>query len=198
MREQLKKEAGKRCQAYVQSAAAQAAYEKSLSQLTAKYDRLVQEGNGELDAYRALLADVEAMQLMLAAMPPSLEEVKRKQQKEEETARKKRLKRIFGGLQGIQWILTILLYFVISFTFGFWHLTWLLFLSGAVGSLLLEIAEKYMNGTPLGKISQWHGVFWLCLIITYFLVSFLSGRWELTWLMFPCGTIVEIVYGIIH
>lgn len=192
MREQLRKEIVKRTGVYVQSAAAAAAYEEESAKIAAEYDRLVAEGKTELEAYRAMLDDIEAMKLVLAAIPPS-EEVRAEQAKKEKRLNRK-FRKMVGGMQGVLWIMTPIWYLLSSFVTDMWHLTWLVFLGSAAGSILLDILVKYSEGTPLRKCGGWHGIFWLCLVMFYFVFSFASCLWALSWLLFPAGAIVEILW----
>lgn len=196
MREQLRKEIVKRTGEYVQSAAAAAAYEEESAKIAAEYDRLVAEGKTELEAYRAMLDDIEAMKLLLAAIPPS-EKIREEQAKKEKRLNRK-FRKMVGGMQGILWILTPIWYLLSSFVTDMWHLTWLVFLGSAAGSILLDILVKYNEGTPLRKCGGWHGIFWLCLVMFYFTFSFASGLWALSWLLFPAGAIVEILWKMLE
>lgn len=196
MREQLRKEIVKRTGEYVQSAAAAAAYEEESAKITASYDKMVAEGMSELEAYRALLEDIDAMKLVLAAIPVSEEMQKKKERQEKKRNRK--LRKLVGSMQAVLWLLTLVWYFLSSFITGDWHLTWLVFLGSAAGSTLLDIVVKYNEGTPLRKCSGWHGVFWLSLIMFYFWFSFTFGGWALTWLLFPLGAVVEIFWKMLN
>lgn len=196
MREQLRKEIVKRTGEYVQSAAAAAAYEEESAKIAAEYDRLVAEGKTELEAYRAMLDDIEAMKLILAAIPPS-EEIRAEQAKKEKRLNRK-FRKMAGGMQGVLWILTPIWYLLSSLVTDMWHLTWLVFLGSAAGSILLDILVKYSEGTPLRKCGGWHGIFWLCLVMFYFVISFASGLWALSWLLFPAGAIVEILWKMLE
>lgn len=192
MREQLRKEIVKRTGEYVQSAAAAAAYEEESNKIAAEYDRLVAEGKTELEAYRAMLDDIEAMKLVLAAIPPS-EEIRAAQEKKEKRLNRK-FRKMVGGMQSVLWLLTPIWYFLSSFITGDWHLTWLVFLGSSAGSILLDILVKYNEGTPLRKCGGWHGIFWLALVMFYFWFSFHFGGWSLTWLFFPAGAMLEVLW----
>lgn len=192
MREQLRKEIVRRTGEYVQSAAAAAAYEEESAKIAAEYDRLVAEGKSELEAYRAMLDDIEAMKLILAAIPPS-EETRAAQAKKEKRLNRK-LRKLVGGMQGVLWIMTPIWYLLSSFATEAWHLTWLTFLGSAAGSVLLDILVKYNEGTPLRKCGGWHGIFWICLVMFYFLFSFATGLWAVSWMLFPVGAIAEILW----
>jgi len=196
MREQLRKEIVKRTGEYVQSAAAAAAYEEESAKITSSYDRMVAEGMSELEAYRALLEDIDAMKLVLAAIPVSEEMQKKKERQEKKRNRK--LRKLVGSMQAVLWLLTLVWYFLSSFITGDWHLTWLVFLGSAAGSTLLDIVVKYNEGTPLRKCGGWYGVFWLALLMFYFWFSFTFGGWALTWLLFPLGAVVEIFWKMLN
>ncbi|MBQ8641792.1 MAG: hypothetical protein IJ480_06190 [Clostridia bacterium] len=192
MREQLRREIVKRTGEYVQSAAAAAAYEEESAKITASFDKMVAEGKTELEAYRAMLDDIEAMKLVLASIPVS-EEI-RAQEEKQSRKRNRNFRKLAGGMQGVLWLLTLIWYFLSSFITGDWHLTWLVFLGSAAGSTLLDILVKYNEGTPLHRCGGWHGVFWLTLTMFYFWFSFTFGGWALTWLLFPAGAMAEVLW----
>lgn len=195
MREQLRKEIVKQTGEYVRSAAAAAAYEEESDRITAAYDALVAEGKSELEAYRAMLADIEAMKAILAAIPRTEEETEREEKRRTETKRKMAFRKKAGALQGVLWLLTVIWYFLSSFLTGDWHLTWLIFLGSAAGSILLNILVKYNEGVPLRKCGGWRGIFWIVLTMLYFWISFHFGGWALTWLLFPAGAAAEILWN---
>ena len=160
MREQLRREIVKRTGEYVQSAAAAAAYEEESKKITASYDELIAQGKSELEAYRAMLDDIEAMKIILEAIPSTEEEQTRQEARAAEKKKRKAFRKMAGSLQGILWLMTVIWYFLCSFTFGNWHMSWLLFLGSAAGSVLIDILVKYNEGTPLKKCGGWHGIFW--------------------------------------
>ena len=192
VREQLRKEIVKRTGEYVQSSAAAEAYEKESARIAAEYDRLVAEGRSELEAYRAMLADIEVMKAILASIPPS--ETIRSAEEKKEKRKNRKLRKLVGGMQGVMWCLTPIWYFISSFITGDWHLTWLVFLGSAAGSILLDILVKYNEGKPLHKCGGWHGIFWISLVMFYFWFSFTFGGWALTWLLFPAGAAAEVLW----
>lgn len=198
MREQLRREIVKRTGEYVQSAAAAAAYEEESDRITTAYDTLVAEGKSELEAYRAMLDDIEAMKILLASIPSTEEEQARAKKTAREKKQKKDFRKMAGSMQGILWLLTVIWYFLSSFATGNWHLTWLIFLGSAAGSTLIDILVKYNEGVPLRKCGGWHGVFWIALVMFYFWFSFNFGGWALTWLFFPAGAAVEVFWKMLR
>ena len=198
MREQLRREIVKRTGEYVQSAAAAAAYEEESGKITASYDRLIAEGKSELDAYRAMLDDIEAMKIILASIPSTEEEQARAEAKAADKKKRKAFRKMAGSMQGVLWLLTVIWYFLYSFATGNWHLSWLLFLGSSAGSVLIDILVKYNEGIPLKKCGGWHGVFWLALVMFYFWFSFATGIWHLSWLLFPLGAVVEVFWKMLR
>lgn len=196
MKRQLKKEIGKLYEEFDNVSAAYAPKAETMDEMTDDFDNLVASGMTELEAYRALLQDVERMRVVLEKLPLTGRE------KEEEAARKerkrfyKRITKLRGTIESIQWILTTMLYFLISFAFGHWHLTWLIFLGGAMGSIFLDMIVKYNKGVPLKRQKgAWSGLLWLATTSIYFLVSFAFGHWHLTWMLFLVATILQILLG---
>ena len=194
MREQLRKEIVKRTGGYVHSAAAAAAYEEESAKITKAYDQMLAEGKSELEAYRAMLDDIEAMKIILSSIPTSEEEAERERQRKREKKEKKSFRKMVGSMQAVLWLLTVIWYFLYSFGSGNWHLSWLTFLGSAAGSVLLDIIVKHNEGIPWHKCGGWHGVFWIGLVMLYFAGSFLWGNWATSWLLFPAGAIVEVLW----
>lgn len=208
MREQLRKEIVKRTGEYVHSAAAAAVYEEESAKITENYDQMVSEGKSELEAYRAMLDDIEAMKITLSAIPPSETEqdantngskigqfwaahnANRARKKENKEFRK-----MVGSMQGLLWLLTFIWYFLYSIHSGNWATSWLTFLGSAAGSVLLNIVVKHNEGTPWKKCGGWHGVFWIVLTMLYFSSSFFRGNWATSWLLFPAGAAVEVLWN---
>ncbi len=198
MREQLRKEIVKRTGEFVQSAQAAAVYEEESKKIAAEYDRLVAQGMTELEAYRAMLSDIEAMKAALAAVSAAAEAEAETARNAEKAAsqKKKSFRKLAGSMQAILWLLTPLWYFVYSAVSGNWHLSWLTFLGSAAGSVLIDILVKYHEGKPLKECAGWHGVFWIVLTMAYFVVSFQLGgiAWAFTWMLFPAGAAVEVLW----
>ena len=117
-------------------------FEQLSKSIETEYDKRVAGGMSELEAYREMLRDIDAIEELLRDMPKTEEEQRRE---DEKTARKKwnkKLDAIEGSVQGIWWLLTVIAYFLISMTFGGWHLTWLMFLSSSIGSIIIGMLFK--------------------------------------------------------
>ncbi len=198
MREQLRKEIVRRTGEFVQSAQAAAVYEEESKKIAAGYDKLVAQGKTELEAYRAMLADIEAMKVALTVVTAAEQAEEEAARNAEKAAKQKSrsFRKLAGSMQAVLWLLTVIWYFLYSAVSGNWHLSWLTFLGSAAGSTLLDILVKYHDGKPLKDCAGWHGVFWIALTMAYFLVSFQLGgiAWAFTWLLFPAGAAVEVLW----
>ena len=106
LREQLRKEIVKRTGECVQSAEGAAVYEEESARIAESYDRMVAEGMAELDAYKALLNDINIMRMKLLAVQAeeaaaAAEKQEPKTAKKEEKRKNKKLRALAGGMQAI-------------------------------------------------------------------------------------------------
>jgi len=82
------------------------------------------------------------------------------------------------------WSVTVALYFIISFSTGAWHISWVIFLiAGAAQSLIaafFPFGESY-HRAPFKAISS---AMWLMVVVLYILISFQTGAWHISWVIF--------------
>lgn len=192
----MKKELRKKLESVCDDVGTAAAAEKineMAEKISSEFDRRVAEGQSELDAYRELLADVEKMKEMLESLPETDEEADAKERKKNA----KKVNALLGTIETCMWILTPIVYFLISFLFGHWHMTWLIFLSSAIGSVLFDMLRQYNRGVPFETVMhrEFSGVLWLGIVIVYFLYSFTVGgwAWSYSWLIFILGAVIEVI-----
>jgi len=198
MKKQLQNKIRKLADEFTDAAAVQAIQE-SEAELEAEFDTLVKAGKTELDAYRQVLQDVEKMRSILEKMPKTESEQQSETEKKTNDAWKQKISSMHASMEGILWLATVMLYFIISFRFGHWHLTWLLFLSASMGSILMNMAAEHLKGRSFSKqTKKWHGLLWLAITEAYFLISFLFGHWHLTWLLFIGGALAELLIRVIQ
>ena len=192
MKKELKKKLESMCDEIGTAAAAETINEM-VGQISSEFDRRVAEGQSELDAYRELLSDVEKIKEMLRSLPETEEDTSEKERKRNA----KKMNALFDTIEACMWLLTVVAYFAISFLFGHWHLTWLIFLSSSIGSVLFDMLRKYNRGIPFDKVmhQEFSGVLWLGIVIVYFLYSFtFSGwTWAYSWLIFLIGAVIEVI-----
>ncbi len=192
MKKELKKKLESMC-AEIGTAAAAEKIDELADEISAAFDRKVSGGQSELDAYRELLADVDKIKAMLESLPETEEEAERKERKKSA----KKTNALLDSIEACMWLLTVAAYFAISFLFGHWHMTWLIFLSSAIGSVLFDMLRKYNRGIPFEKVmhEEFSGVLWLGIVIVYFLYSFTVGgwAWSYSWLIFLLGAVIEVI-----
>ena len=191
MKKELNKKIKKLCDDMGTAAAAEKLPELT-EQLDHTFDQCVEAGMSELDAYREVLRNVDKIQEMLDSLPVTEKEKKKKDRK----LGSKTLKRNLDAVSACMWLCTVAAYFLISFRFGRWHLTWLIFLWSTIGQILLDMVQKYNDGTPLKKVfhKEFPGILWVGTVILYFLISFRFGGWALTWLIFIAATVFQIIF----
>ena len=160
------------------------------------YDTEIAAGDDSIDAYRDAIRDfkshlneyAEDTAAETTSVPPSdgieIEPVRP-------------FSSITGMLNTVLWLSTVMLYFILSFTFGRWHLTWLLFVSAAVGTIIIKMISSLEKGADKNTVTPYvNAITWLCAVIVYFLWSFTFGGWNLTWLIFVVAAIVTSVVNV--
>lgn len=192
----MKKELKKKIEAICEEIGTAAAAEK-IDELTERVDeefeRRVAEGKSELDAYREVLADAEKIRKMLESLPETDEEAEKRERKRNA----EKMRPLLDAIEACMWLLTVVAYFAVSFLFGHWHMTWLIFLSSAIGSVLFDMLRQYNRGVPFETVMhrEFSGVLWLGIVIIYFLYSFTVGgwAWAYSWLIFILGAVIEVI-----
>lgn len=192
MKRELSKKIKAICEEIGTSAAAKAC-ETITNELEAEYDKRVKVGMSELDAYRDVLKNIDEIKKTLNSLPKTEEEANKADRK----TSLKELKSILGKISTIMWLSIVILFFYVSFTHGMWHLTWLIFLWGSICQQVLDMVLKYNKGKPLKKVLRGglSSILWLIIVIAYFLISFATGNWATTWLIFIFGALLNTVLG---
>ena len=192
MKNELKKTISQLCDEV--GTASAAARQKGLTEdLVNEYDKRVNAGMAELDAYRDVLKNIDRIREMLESLPDTAED---EEKKSRETGRKN-LEKILGKISTCMWLCTVIVYILISFTSAAWNYTWLIFLWSSIGQILLDMVKKVNRGKPLKKVLKGDGsaIFWLIVTTVYFFISFASGAWHLTWLVFLAGAALQTFAG---
>lgn len=158
------------------------------------YDERVAAGMSELDAYRDVFRNVGEIKKMLYSMPLTEEEELGRRTKENRKYNEKLLDKICSSL----WLLVVIVYLLFSMSVGGWGYTWLIFLWGAIGQTFFGMIKKYNRGTPLKKVLRKgiSTIMWLAITMLYFLFSFATGSWHITWIIFIFGALLENVINI--
>ena len=148
-----------------------------------------------LEYDRVYILDVNegTMPYHKAVLTQELEEERREQ---EEEARRSPLSK---SVSGLVWAIGLAAYFLISFATLAWHITWVIFpILGAVEKLLTTIIEnkeaKYsaVSFPSQQKLRKSIGsIIGAAALALYFIVSFATGAWYITWLIFPIAGAVK-------
>lgn len=97
-----------------------------------------------------------------------------------------REKKLAGLASSSMWSLIVVIYFLVSFLWGHWHLTWMLFLAGA--ALQCCITAWYY---PKSRAKSLTGAAWCLVVIAYISLSFATFAWHITWIIFPLAAALQ-------
>ncbi len=90
-----------------------------------------------------------------------------------------------ASLESGFWLLATAFFFLLSFRTGAWHLSWVVFVYASAVINLIKAAASPERKQVKGLIN---GAMWSFITGAYFIVSFHSGAWHITWLLFLVGT----------
>lgn len=187
------------------SASAAAMAPRLIDDLDREYDKRVDAGMSELDAYRDVLRSVDRIEAMLRALPKDSPDRKEKTEPaaewdpvadfSERMAGRRALSFYLDKASALLWVGTTLVYFLWSLTFGGWRYTWLIFLWTTLGQIILSGAESYNKHLNLRKtmMDTMSGCLWVGAVILFFLAGFGLGLWRYSWLIFLAATAGQIV-----
>ncbi len=167
--------------------AAAAEAERIIEDLENEYDARIANGMSELDAYRDILVNIREIEALLRSMPKTDAESSSASRK----ADMKKLSKQLGTISSVMWLITVAAYILLSFKTGDWHISWLIFLYTSILQTILDMIKAYNSGKTLKNGLS--SILWLVCVIVYFLISFSSGAWALTWLIFIAGAIVQVI-----
>lgn len=97
-------------------------------------------------------------------------------------------RKLINALTSALWIITVAAYFLISFAFGGWHITWVIFLIATAISNMLRAAFGF---TTFYKALT--SALWVLATAMYFIISFATGAWHISWLIFLFATVISNV-----
>ena len=164
-----------------------------------EYDRIAASGKTDLEAYRGAVEKVMPELTRSAVfLNGTVGEADGSASEDEKDAEKDPEKEAISALEStahaVLWLITVAAYFAVSFIFGHWNITWLMFLSAAAGSVVINMVFALNRGRTI--VDEWdnlNGIVWLVTIGIYFLVSFLTGKWAFTWLIFIAAIAASVI-----
>ena len=190
----MKKELNKKIIEICEEAGTAAAAQKCgeiMDELDREYDARIESGMTQIEAYRDVLGRLDEIKKLVESLPAEESE-------EEEADRRqghKTLKRIIDKVESIMWVASAPLYLLMSFSTHKWKYTWLMFLVFALVQVILDTVvdsndgkkdrRKVING---GKSA----ILWIFTTLLYFIISFATHRWAITWIIFIGAVIVQI------
>lgn len=97
------------------------------------------------------------------------------------------------------WAIGLAVYLILSFLTGAWHITWVIFpILGAINALVCALIPAE-NPTALRRNSSLkkgiNSMIWAIGLALYFIISFATMAWHITWLIFP---IIGAVQGLVR
>lgn len=145
--------------------------------------------------------------LVLVAVATVMMILNAKKEEQEQKERKKEDTRspLQKSVSSMLWAIGLAVYFILSFSTGHWHITWVIFpILGALDNLLMELVQhKEQTGSvhfssetvsrkTMGKC------IWAAGLVIYLIISFATGAWGATWLIFPItGAVKGLVTAIL-
>ncbi len=142
----------------------------------------------------SIVAVATVLMILGAKKDPKEEEEERRER--EEAARKSPLAK---SVSGLVWAVGLAAYFLISFATLAWHITWVIFpILGAVDKLLSTILEakeakhRDFPVSPKGSLRKSiDSIIGAVGLVLYLILSFATGAWYITWLVFPIAGAVK-------
>ena len=99
------------------------------------------------------------------------------------------------GLGSLIWTVGLIIYFLVSFLTGAWQVSWVIFpILGAISSLVRTLlpGENPLSGQRKRQLRKsLCGLCWALGLAVYFLLSFATMAWYITWVIFPITGAVQ-------
>ncbi len=107
------------------------------------------------------------------------------------------------SISSLIWAIGLAVYFILSFVTQAWHMTWLIFpILGALDQLVKALAMKaedpdtFFPATANRQLRKGiNRILWAVGLIVYFVLSFETMAWYITWILFP---IIAAVQGLVN
>lgn len=196
MKKELNKKIISLCEEAGTSAAAQICGDL-MDKLDREYDQRISEGKTELEAYREVSKRLDEIKKLVDSLPED-EEKETEEERLDRMAGFRTLKRITGKMSTVLWLSTVPLYLLYSMRTGRWATSWLIFLISTISEILINSVVDWNNErkdhrkTARGVASS---VLWLLTVVLYFVISFATGKWAITWMIFILATIIQQFFG---
>lgn len=99
-----------------------------------------------------------------------------------------------AAISSALWLLSLITYLVLSILTKAWQYTWVIFVVAAFLQCTLNVftAKSYVERQAAAG-----GSVWLFVTSVYFVLSFLTARWDVTWVVFIFGIAIHAVVKLI-
>ena len=115
-----------------------------------------------------------------------------KQPKSQETTPERQQQK---SISSAVWAVGVALYFFVSFVSGRWEVTWIIFpITGAAQNLIeaaLSSREQPVTVSSAAVPKAVTSTVWLVGVTVYFILSFATHAWYITWILFPITAAVK-------
>ena len=106
------------------------------------------------------------------------------------------------SVSSLVWAIGLAVYLIVSFLTMAWHVTWVIFpILGAVNALVCALipAENPTAAQKNNRLKKGiNGMIWAIGLALYFIISFATFAWHITWLIFPItGAVQGLVQAIL-
>lgn len=169
-----------------------------------RYDDLVSQGKLPEAAYRLAISGIGDINEILAGTSPEFTGVKESAAAATEDPEKEKQKKIANAIAVALYVTCPVPLFIIGGTVGLGLL--LAMVAGGVALQMIYDDKKEAKDAPVNQVDSAHkklrdcisGVVWAIGLALYFIVSFITRAWYVTWVMFPiigcvCGLINAII-----
>jgi len=100
---------------------------------------------------------------------------------------------IYRSISSAMWPLIVAVYLLISFFFNSWAYSWIIFIIGASVQNILKLAFEMNDRNPDGAqiYRSISSAMWPLIVAAYFVISFLTGAWAYSWIIFIIGAAIQ-------
>jgi len=102
--------------------------------------------------------------------------------------------KLLSAISSSLWSMLTMIYLCVGFFADLWHPGWLIFLFGAV----LQVLIKMLFSKSKNLRAQISGLIWTLTTFIYLVLSFLTDRWELTWLIFLLALCAQQIWNLLR
>jgi hypothetical protein len=97
--------------------------------------------------------------------------------------------RLQRAVSSTLWTIVLIVYLLVSFISGAWHVTWLIWI---IGAMMQNVIKYLLDSDKAGSYKNLlNNTIWLVTLMLYFLISFTTGAWGITWIIFIIAVLIQ-------